>query len=136
MHAKGIVYKGKEKEKHSIQSLLFRCCATSALVTILDGSQLETLPMRVSSPTRFSILVVLWNEADEGVAQLVWSRAGWPRVVTCTIDASNSVRALIEGVVAPWGSAIVAWWWRLQVRVWYVVGTYLDGRNGIGKIPP
>ena len=64
------------------------------------------------------------------------SGASRSRVVACAIDASNRVGALIKGVVPPWGTTVVAWRWWLRARVWHVIGTYLDGRNGVGKIPP
>ena len=52
------------------------------------------------------------------------------------VDASNSMRALIEGVATSWGTAVVTRRWRLWMWVWHVVWTYLDGGNGVGKIPP
>ena len=54
----------------------------------------------------------------------------------CTIDICDSMRALVEGVFAPHSSAIGAWQWQLWMGVQRVVGTYLDGGNGVGKIPP
>jgi hypothetical protein len=92
--------------------------------------------MRVSSSTGFCVLVVFWDEADERVAQLVRSGACWPRMVTCTIDASNCVRALVQRVLSPSGAAVVTRWQRVWAWVWRKVGTYLDGGNGVGKIPP
>jgi hypothetical protein len=92
--------------------------------------------MQISLPTGFSVPVVLWYETDEGVARLVrvWTRWSW--VVTSAIDASNGVRALVERVFTPCSSAVVAQGWWLRTRIWRIVGTYLDGRNGVGKIPP
>ena len=81
-------------------------------------------------------MVVFRDKADEGVARLVRSGTGWPRVVVCTIDASDSMWALVEGVLSPSGSAVITWWQRLRMWVQRVVGAYLDGRNGVGKIPP
>ena len=91
--------------------------------------------MRVSSSTGFGVPVVLRDEADERVARLVQSRAGWSQVVACAIDTSDGMRALVKGVVTPWGSTIVARRWWLWARVWRVVRTYLDSGNGVGKIP-
>ena len=92
--------------------------------------------MRISPPTRLCVLVVLWNQTDEAVARLVWSGAGRSWVVMRAIDASDGVRALVKGVLPSGGAAIATgrrWVW---TRVRGIVGTYLDGGNGVGKIPP
>jgi hypothetical protein len=57
-------------------------------------------------------------------------------VVMRTIDASDGVGALVEWVFTSCRSAIAAWWRWLWLQVRCVVGTYLDGGNGVGKIPP
>jgi hypothetical protein len=57
-------------------------------------------------------------------------------MVTCTIDAGDGVGALVKGVLPSSGATVVAgrqWIW---ARVRRVVWAYLDGRNGVGKIPP
>jgi hypothetical protein len=51
--------------------------------------------VRVSSSTRFSVLVVLGDKTDEGVARLVRSGIGQSGVIACAIDASNHIRALV-----------------------------------------
>jgi hypothetical protein len=79
--------------------------------------------------------MVFQNKIDEGVAQLVQSGAGWSRMVMSTVDASNYMGTLVEGVVSPWGPTIVARQWWLWTWVWCIVRTYLDGGNGVGKIP-
>jgi hypothetical protein len=127
---------GKRKRKCNIRSLLFRRCATSTLVMVFDGPRLGALPMQVSPPTGFGILVVLWNKANETVARLVRSGTGRSRVVLCTIDASNHVGALVEGVLSSGGAAIVAGRRRVWAWVRRIIWTYLDGGNGVGKIPP
>jgi hypothetical protein len=53
----------------------------------------------------------------------------------CAIDASNGMWALVKGVLSSGGTAVVARW-QVGAQVRYVVGTYLDGGNGVGKIPP
>jgi hypothetical protein len=92
--------------------------------------------MRVSSPTGFGIPVVFWDKADKRVARLVWGRAGRPGMVACTVDASDSVGALVERVLSSSSPAVVTR--RRQLRTWVgrIVGVYLDGGNGVGKIPP
>ena len=92
--------------------------------------------MRESLPTGFYILVVLWDKADKGIARLVQSRTGWPRMAACTVNASNSVRALVERVLSSSGPTVVTQRQRLQMWVGCVVGAYLDGGNRVGKIPP
>jgi hypothetical protein len=57
-------------------------------------------------------------------------------VVPCTIDADDHVRALVEGVLSSVGTAVTARRWRVRTGVRRIVGAYLDGRNGVGKIPP
>jgi hypothetical protein len=52
------------------------------------------------------------------------------------IDAGNCVRALVEGVLSPHGATVITWRRWLQMQVWHVVWAYLDGGNGVGKIPP
>ena len=54
----------------------------------------------------------------------------------CAVNASNSVGALVEGVLSSGGAAIVTGRRRVLTRVWGIVGAYLDSGNGIGKIPP
>jgi hypothetical protein len=56
-------------------------------------------------------------------------------MITCTIDASDCMGALVKGVLSPGGATIVAGRWRVRTWMWRVVGTYLDGGNGVGKIP-
>jgi hypothetical protein len=56
-------------------------------------------------------------------------------VVTGTVDASDSVWALVKDVVTSCGSTVVARWWWLQVRLRRIVWGYLDGGNRVGKIP-
>jgi hypothetical protein len=58
----------KGKEKRNIRSLLFRCCATSILVVILDSPQPGALPMGVSSPTWLGVDVVFRDEVEDRVA--------------------------------------------------------------------
>jgi hypothetical protein len=53
-----------------------------------------------------------------------------------TIDAGDGVRTLVEGVFTPSGAAVAAGWRRVWTWVRRVVRAYLDGRNGVGKIPP
>jgi hypothetical protein len=127
---------GKRKRKRNIRSLLFRRCATSALVTVLDGPRSGALPVRVGPPTGFCVLVVFWDEAHKAIARLVRSGAGRSGVVVCAIDAGDSVGALVKGVLSPGGAAIVTGWRRVWSRVWRIIGAYLDGGNGVGKIPP
>ena len=67
--------------------------------------------MQKGSPTGFRIPVVFRDKADYGGARLVRSGASRPRVVARTINASNSVRALIKGVVTPRGTTVVARRW-------------------------
>jgi hypothetical protein len=92
--------------------------------------------VRVGFFTRFGVPVVLGDETDERVARLVRSRAGRSGVIACAIDASDCVRALVEGVLSSVSAAIIAG--RRWVWAWirHVVGAYLDGGNGVGKIPP
>jgi hypothetical protein len=52
-----------------------------------------------------------------------------------TVDTSDHVRALVKGVLSLGSTAIVAGRWQVWARVRRVVGAYLDGRNGVGKIP-
>ena len=92
--------------------------------------------MRVGPPTGFCVPVVFWDEAHEGIARLVWSGAGRSGVVTRAIDAGDSMGALVKGVLSSGGAAIVARWQWIWTWVRRVVGTYLDGGNGVGKIPP
>jgi hypothetical protein len=66
----------------------------------------------------------------------VRSGAGRPGVVMCTIDTCDSVGALVKGVLSPGGAAIVTGRQRIWSWVRHVVGAYLDGGNGVGKIPP
>jgi hypothetical protein len=56
-------------------------------------------------------------------------------VVACTIHASDCMWAQVNGVLSPHGAAIGA---GRRVREWvrHIVGGYLDGGNGVGKIPP
>jgi hypothetical protein len=53
-----------------------------------------------------------------------------------TVDAGNGMGALVEGVLPSGGAAVAAG--RRLVRAWVrrVIGAYLDGGNGVGKIPP
>jgi hypothetical protein len=92
--------------------------------------------VRVGPPTGFRVPVVFWDEAHEAIARLVQSRAGRPGVVMCAIDAGDRVGTLVEGVLSSVGAAIVARWRRVRTRVRRVVRAYLDGGNGVGKIPP
>ena len=80
--------------------------------------------------------VVFRDEAHEAVARLVWSGAGRPGVVMCTIDASDGMRALVKRVLSSSGPTVVTRWWWWQAWVGHIVGAYLDGGNGVGKIPP
>ena len=80
--------------------------------------------------------VVFRDEAHEAIARLVWSGAGRSRVVMCAIDAGDSVGALVKGVLSSGGAAIVTGWRRVWSWVRRIVGAYLDGGNGVGKIPP
>ena len=57
-------------------------------------------------------------------------------MVVHTIDAGYCMRALVKGVLSSVSAAIVAGQRQVQMRVWCVVGAYLDGGNGVGKIPP
>jgi hypothetical protein len=92
--------------------------------------------VRIGPPTGFCVAVVFWDEAHKAVARLVRSGTGRSGVVMCTIDAGDSVGALVEGVLSPCSAAIVARWRRIWTRVRRVVRAYLDGGNGVGKIPP
>jgi hypothetical protein len=92
--------------------------------------------VQISPSAGFSILVVFGDETDKGVARLVWSWARRPRVVLCAIDASNGVRALVKGVLSSGSAAVVARRRQVGMQVRHVVWTYLDGGNGVGKIPP
>ena len=92
--------------------------------------------MRVGPPTRFCVPVVFRDEAHEAIARLVQSGVGWSRVVMCAVDTGESVGALVKGVLSPGGAAIVTGRRRVWSWVWHVVGAYLDGGNGVGKIPP
>jgi hypothetical protein len=126
----------KKKRKRNIRSLLFRRCATSTLVTVFDGPRLGALPVRVGPPTGFSAPVVFRDETYEWVARLVWRRASRPGMVTSTIDAGDRVRALVERMLSSVGTAVTARQRRVRTWVRRVVGAYLDGGNGVGKIPP
>ena len=106
------------------------------LVAIFDGPRPRALPVRVNSSTRFGILVVLGDETDERIARLVQSWACWPGVVMRTIYASNCVGTLVKRVLSSGGATIVTGWWQVRTRVWCIIWTYLDGGNGVGKIPP
>ena len=54
----------------------------------------------------------------------------------CTIDAGDGVGALVEGVLPSGGAAIFTGWRRVWTWVRRIIRTYLDGGNGVGKIPP
>jgi hypothetical protein len=56
-------------------------------------------------------------------------------MVTRTVDAGDGVRALVEGVLSPNGTTVAAGWRQVWTRVRHVVWAYLDGGNGVGKIP-
>ena len=56
-------------------------------------------------------------------------------MVMGTVHASNGMRALVKGVISPYSPAIVAQGQRLWMWVWHMIWTYLDGGNGVGKIP-
>ena len=56
-------------------------------------------------------------------------------MIACTIDASDRMGALVEGVLSPGGATIVAGRRQVRTWMWCVVGTYLDGGNRVGKIP-
>jgi hypothetical protein len=92
--------------------------------------------VRVGPPTGFSVPVVFWDEAHEWIARLVRRQARWPGMVMHTVDAGDGVRALVEGVFSPSGTTVVAGWRQVWTRVRHVVWAYLDGGNGVGKIPP
>jgi hypothetical protein len=79
--------------------------------------------------------MVFGDKAEDKVARLVWSQAGGPGMVMGTVHTSNGMWALVKGVVSLCGPAIVAWQWQLWMWVRHVVWTYLDSRNGVGKIP-
>jgi hypothetical protein len=66
----------------------------------------------------------------------VRSGTGRPGVVVCTIDASDRVGALVEGVLSSVSAAVIAWRQWVWTRVWREIQAYLDGRNRVGKIPP
>ena len=57
-------------------------------------------------------------------------------MVARTVDAGDGVRALVEGVLSSVGTTIAARRGRVWTQVRRVVGAYLDGGNGVGKIPP
>jgi hypothetical protein len=57
-------------------------------------------------------------------------------VIMRTIDASDRVRTLVDGVFSPCGTAVIARWQQVWTWVRRVIWTYLDGGNGVGKIPP
>ena len=57
-------------------------------------------------------------------------------MVMHTVDAGDGVGALVEGVLPSGGTAIVTRQWQIWTWVRHVVGTYLDGGNRVGKIPP
>jgi hypothetical protein len=92
--------------------------------------------VRVSSPSGFSVLVVLRDEAYEGIARLVRHQTGWSGVVACTIDAGDGVRTLVKGVFPSSHATVVAG--RREIWMWVrrVVRAYLDSGNRVGKIPP
>jgi hypothetical protein len=92
--------------------------------------------VRVGSPTGFCVPVVFRDEAHEAIARVVRGGTGRSGVVVCTIDAGDSVGTLVKGVFPSSGTAIVARWWWVRTRVRRVVRAYLDGGNGVGKIPP
>jgi hypothetical protein len=57
-------------------------------------------------------------------------------VILHAVNAGDGVGALVEGVFSPCGAAVVTRWRQIWIWVWRVIGTYLDGGNGVGKIPP
>jgi hypothetical protein len=57
-------------------------------------------------------------------------------MVTCAVDAGNGVRALVEGVLSSVCATVTARRQRVRTRIRRIVGAYLDGGNGVGKIPP
>ena len=67
---------------------------------------------------------------------MVWSGTSRSGVVARTIDASDGVGAVVQRVLPSGGTAIVTGRQRIWTWVWRVIRAYLDGGNGVGKIPP
>jgi hypothetical protein len=66
----------------------------------------------------------------------VWGRAAWSGVVMHTIDAGDGMGALVEGVFPSGGTTVITRQQQVGLQVRHVVRGYLDGGNGVGKIPP
>ena len=86
-------------------------------------------------PAWLSIEVVLQDETEDISARVVQRWTSRFHVVMGAVHAGNSVWALVERVVSPCGATVMAWWRGMQVWLRHIVWTYLDGGNGVGKIP-
>ena len=71
----------------------------------------------------------------EVILCIVWSWTGQSGMVMIAVHTCNGMWAVVERVVTLCGPTIVARWGWLWMWLGHVIRGYLDGRNGVGKIP-